>query len=194
MKLARRSILKALGAFASLPVGQMLHQSIAHAQGAPPPLCFIGVYHPHGVSAESYGRRSTETETGFDLAVAERSGTSGHGAATCLFTGSATTGGDHNAQCESIDQYLARTKGLGNATRFPTLNLGVGTEGETNAEAIAHGPGGAVIRSAINPVAVFDSVFGTMMGMGSNAQALAAHHRRLAGPPTLRRGPPLRRS
>ncbi len=98
------------------------------------------------------------TFEGVDLAVAERSGTSGHGAATCLFTGSATTGGDHNAQCESIDQYLARTKGLGNATRFPTLNLGVGTEGETNAE------------------------------------ALAAHHRRLAGPPTLRRGPPLRRS
>lgn len=209
MKLARRSILKALGGFATLPVGQLLHSSIARAQGVPPALCFIGVYHPHGVSAESYARRATETATAFDLnfansaltpfdspaiygksfkdriitfegvdlAVAERSGTSGHGAASCLFTGSATTGGDHNAQCESIDQYLARTKGLGNATRFPTLNLGVGTEGDTNADAIAHGPGGAVIKSSIDPVAVFDSVFGSLMGTASNAQALAARRR-----------------
>ncbi len=210
MKIARRSILKALGGFASLPVGQMLRGSIARAQGMAPPLCFVGVYHPHGVSSECYRRRATDTETSFtldyadsslapfdapaiygksfknriitfegvDLAVAERSNTAGHGAASCLFTGSGTTGSDVNAQCESIDQFLARTKGLGAGTRFPTLNLGVGSDGAaSNADAIAHGPGGAPIKNVIDPVAVFDAVFGSMTGSSSNAAALAARRR-----------------
>jgi hypothetical protein len=41
---------KALGAFASLPLGRMLVRSEALAQGMPAPLRFIGVYHANGVA------------------------------------------------------------------------------------------------------------------------------------------------
>ena len=209
-EIPRRSLLKALGAFASLPIGQLMYRSIAHAQGMPAPLKFIGVYHPHGVSAEHYARRPTDTNTvfdlnfadsaltpfdsptkyggrsfknriitfeGVDLAVAELSGTSGHGAAVCLFTGSMTTAGDHNAQGPSLDQYLARTRGLGAGTPFPTLNLGVGASGDANQDAIAHAPGGAVIRNQLDPVIVFDQVFSSLV-VNTDAAAAAAARRR----------------
>jgi hypothetical protein len=208
MQLPRRSVLKALGGFAALPLGQYLSSSIAHAQGMPP-LKFVGVYHPHGISAECYARRPGETETNFDLnfadsalspfdtpsaygqrsfknrlitfegvdlAVAELSSTAGHGAATCLFTGSMTVGGDHNAQSESLDQYLARTKGLSRGTRFPTLNVGVGSIGDINQDAIVHGPGGAIIRNQVDPLVVFDQVFASMMN-STDADAAAARKR-----------------
>lgn len=197
MKLRRRSVLKALGVFATVPLGRWLSSSMALAQGMPAPLKFIGVYHPHGVSDSCYAMRAGETETSFNLnfadsaltpfdspdlyggrsfkdrviifegvddAVAEKGGTAGHGAASCLFTGSMTTGSDYNAQHESIDYYLGRTKGLGADTRFPTLNLGVGSVGDANADAIAHGTGGAAIRNLVDPVAVFDMIFAGLTG------------------------------
>lgn len=209
-QLPRRSILKALGAFASLPIGQLMYRSIAHAQGMPVPLKFIGVYHPHGVSAEHYARRATDTDTvfdlnfadsaltpfdspslyggrsfknrviifeGVDLAVAELSNTSGHGAAVCLFTGSMTTAGDHNAQSASLDQHLARTRGLGTGTPFPTLNLGVGASGDANQDAIAHAPGGAVIRNQLDPLVVFNQVFSSLVVNNDAAMAEAARRR-----------------
>lgn len=115
-----------------------------------------------------YGGRSFKNRLvvfeGMDDAVAEASGTSGHGAASCLYTGSTTTGNDHNAQCESIDYHLGRTRGLGSGTRFPTLNVGVGSVGDANADAIAHGAGGAPIRNLVDPVAVFDMVFAGLTG------------------------------
>lgn len=210
MKLPRRSILKALGAFASMPVGKLVFRSIAMAQGLPTPLKFIGVYHPHGVSAEHYARRPTETDTqfdlnftdsaltpfdspaqyggrsfknriitfeGVDLAVAELSSTSAHGAAVCLFTGSMTAGGDHNAQGPSLDQYLARTRGLGAGTRFPTLNIGVGSAGDANQDAIAHAAGGAVIRNQLDPLVVFNQVFASLVPNPDIAAAEAARRR-----------------
>jgi Protein of unknown function (DUF1552) len=208
MKLARRSILKALGSAVSMPLGQFLFRSMAQAQGMPLALKFVGVYHPHGVAAACYNLRAGETESAFDLnftdsaltpfdapaqfgksfrnriitfegvdlAVAEASATPGHGAASCLFTGSTTVGGDHNAQSESIDQFLARTKGLGMGTRFPTLNVGIGSQGTGNAEAIAHAPGGAAIRNQVDPLAVFDQVFAMPMGVDM-AAAMAARRR-----------------
>ena len=201
MKLPRRSVLKALGAFASLPIGKMLASSVAQAQGMPPPLKFIGVYHPHGIAAEAYARRPTETETqfdlnftdsalaplasfknrlitfeGVDLAVAELSGVSGHGAAVSLFTGSMGAGTDHNAQGPSLDQYLARTRGLG-TTPFPTLNLGVGSSGDANQDAIAHGPGGSVIRNQLDPQVVWDQIFSTLGATIDTTAADAARRR-----------------
>lgn len=214
MKLPRRSVLKALGAFATLPVGKLLSASIAQAQGMPAALKFIGVYHPHGISAETYARRASDTDTvfdlnfadsaltpfdspasfggrsfknriitfeGVDLAVAELSGASGHGAAVCLFTGSWTTGAEHNAQSMSMDQYLARTRGLGAGTPFPTLNLGVGSPGDVNQDAIAHGPGGAVIRNQLDPVVVFDQVFANLVGTTGTSNTAAADAARLRG-------------
>jgi hypothetical protein len=202
MKLPRRSLLKALGAFASLPLGRMLVRSEAQAQGMPAPLRFIGVYHPHGISADCYARRAGETDTtfslsftdsalaplsayasklitfeGVDLAVAERSGTSGHGAAVCLFTGSETRGADHVAQSASLEQHLARTLGLGAGTPFPTVNLGVGSLGDANQDAIAHGPGGATIFNQLDPQVVFDQLFGNRMTGGNTAAADAARRR-----------------
>ncbi|MFZ5443136.1 MAG: DUF1552 domain-containing protein [Myxococcota bacterium] len=206
----RRTFLKALGAFASLPVGQVLFQSVARAQGVTSPLKFVGVYFPHGVASEFYARRASETETAFsltftdsslapfdtpasyggrsfknrlitfegaDLAVAETSSTPGHGAAVTLFTGSQAVGADHNPQCESMDQYLARTRGLGAGTRFPTLNVGVGSLGVANQDAIAHAVGGATIRNQVDPVAVFDQVFAGMTGSTDAAAAAAARRR-----------------
>lgn len=202
MKLPRRSLLKALGAFASWPVGRMLTRSVAQAQGMPPPLKFIGVYHPHGISSECYARRPNETDTqfdfsfadcaltpldafknrlitfeGVDLAVAELSGTSGHGAAVCLFTGSMSTGSDHNAQGPSLDQYLARTRGLGTNTPYPTLNLGVGAAGDANQDAIAHGPGGSVIRNQLDPQVVWNQVFANLGATVDTTAAEAARRR-----------------
>lgn len=202
MKLPRRSVLKALGVFATLPIGKLLSSSIAQAQGMPPPLKFIGVYHPHGISAESWARRPNETDTqfdltfadsaltpldpfksriitleGVDLAVAELSSVSGHGAAVCLFTGSMGAGTDHNAQGPSLDQHLARTRGLGNSTPFPTLNLGVGSPGDANQDAIAHGPGGAVIRNQLDPQVVWDQVFATLGTTIDTTAAEAARRR-----------------
>ena len=184
MKLTRRSVMKALGVFATLPIGRLLSSSIAQADGAPLPLKFIGLFHPHGLSTQCYNMRDGETETSFDLSftdssltpfepfknnvivfegvdlgVAVASSTGGHGAAVTLFTGSTGGGSDHSAQCESLDYYLGRTKGYGLTTPFPTLNLGVGSDGSGNSEAIAWGPGGGKIRNEINPYKVLDLVF-----------------------------------
>lgn len=200
----RRTVLKALGAFAALPLGEMLSRSIAHAAGdSAPALKFIGLYHPHGISADHYLRRAGETDTtfdlnfpdsalaplaayqskvivfeGVDLQVAEMSSTNGHGAAVCLFTGSTTVGSDHNPQGPSLDQYLARTRGLGTNTPFPTLNLGVGSSGDANQDAIAHAPGGATIRNQLDPIVVFDQVFANL---APNADAMAAERARRNG-------------
>lgn len=198
----RRTILKALGAFATLPLGELISRSIAHAQ-TPPALKFIGLYHPHGISSPHYLRRPGETDTtfdlnfpdsalaplaayqnklivleGVDLQVAEVSSTSGHGAAVCLFTGSTTVGSDRNPRGPSLDQHLARTRGLGTGTPFPTLNLGVGSSGDANQDAIAHAPGGATIRNQLDPIVVFDQVFATLL---PNADALAAERARRSG-------------
>ncbi|HEY0883466.1 MAG TPA: DUF1552 domain-containing protein, partial [Archangium sp.] len=207
--MSRRNVLKALGVFAALPVGKLLYRSIAQAQGVPPELRFIGVYHPHGIATEFWERRATETDTqfsltfpdsvlapfdapqtygrsfkdklitleGVDLAAAELSRTSGHGAAVTLFTGSMTTSSERDARGPSLDQHLARTLGLGLGTRFPTLNLGVGSSGDQNQDAIAHGPGGAVIRNELDPLVVFDRLFGSASGVVDQAQAMAARQR-----------------
>jgi hypothetical protein len=184
VKPTRRSIMKALGVFATLPIGRLLSSSIAQADGLALPLKFVGVYHPHGLSTQCYNMRDGESETSFDLSFADSSltpfepfksnvivfegidlgvavvsSTSGHGAAVTLFTGSTGGGSDHSAQCESLDYYLGRTKGFGLTTPFPTLNLGVGSDGSGNGEAIAWGPGGGKIRNEINPYKVFDLVF-----------------------------------
>jgi hypothetical protein len=202
VKISRRTLMKALGAFAGLPIGRMLQSSIAHAAGSPLPLKFIGIFHPHGLSTQCYNLRDGEAETSFnlsftdssltpfepfksnliifegvDLAVGAASSTTGHGAAVTLFTGSTGTGSDHGPQCESLDYFLGRTKGFGTNTPYPTLNLGVGSDGSGNAEAIAWGPGGGKIRNLVDPYKVFDMVFKNITGAGGDAAAAAARAR-----------------
>src|SRR3954466_5855493 len=64
----RRSFLKAVGAgLASLPFYRPLEHAFAQSMGETLPLKFIGVYQPHGIAAEHYTMRATDTETKFDL-------------------------------------------------------------------------------------------------------------------------------
>ena len=71
----RRSFLKAVGAGATaLPFYRLLENSVMAQAGAPLPLRFCGIYHPHGISMEYFamlnGRFSglgNDTETTFNL-------------------------------------------------------------------------------------------------------------------------------
>jgi len=72
---SRRSFLKAVGASATaLPFYRLLENAYAQSTGAPVPLRFCGIYHPHGIAAEYFamldGRFSglgTDSETNFNL-------------------------------------------------------------------------------------------------------------------------------
>jgi hypothetical protein len=71
----RRSFLKAVGAGATaLPFYRLLENSVLAQTGAPMPLRFCGIYHPHGISMEYFamlnGRFSglaNDTETNFNI-------------------------------------------------------------------------------------------------------------------------------
>src|SRR5262245_49388549 len=64
----RRAFLKAVGAgLASLPFYRPLEHAFAQSMGETLPLKFIGVCQPHGITAEYYTMRPTDTETAFDL-------------------------------------------------------------------------------------------------------------------------------
>jgi len=66
--LVRRSFLKSVGAgLLGFPLIDMLADSVAQAAGEALPLRFITMYHPHGVAAEHWIMRPTDTETNFDL-------------------------------------------------------------------------------------------------------------------------------
>ena len=55
------------GGFASLPFFRLIENSYAQSMGETLPLKFVGIYHPHGVCAEHWVARGTDTETNFDL-------------------------------------------------------------------------------------------------------------------------------
>ena len=83
----RRSFLRAVGsAFAavpaSVPLYRLLEGHVAKAYGETLPLRFVGIYHPHGVAAEHFVMRSTDTATTFDLKFANSSLTPFDDAAT----------------------------------------------------------------------------------------------------------------
>jgi hypothetical protein len=74
-KATRRSFFRAVGAgAATLPFYRMLEDSVAKAAGATLPLRFIGLYHPHGVSAELWAMQAGDTETQFDITYAKNGG------------------------------------------------------------------------------------------------------------------------
>src|SRR5262249_20196326 len=67
----RRSFMRAVGAgFASLPFFKLLEDSFAKGAGDTLPLRLVAVYHPHGVAAELWAMKSTDTETSFDIGYA----------------------------------------------------------------------------------------------------------------------------
>ncbi|HKP60513.1 MAG TPA: DUF1552 domain-containing protein [Polyangiales bacterium] len=199
----RRSFLKAVGAgLATLPFYRPLENAFAQSMGETPPLSFIGVYQPHGVCAEYYSMRRGDGEKHFDLRydhctlaafddpktygqsfkkhilVIEGldlgSNVNGHDSAATILTGSAIN--EKKPQNISLDQFLARERGLGLSTRLTSLELAVG-DPELNSEfCIAYGAGGKPLSKIIDPCATFDTVFRNLL-IGDDPAAVAEARR-----------------
>jgi hypothetical protein len=203
----RRSFLKAVGTgLATLPFYQPLEHAFAQSMGETLPLKLIGVYQPHGVCAEYYSRRPGDTEKSFDLRYSNctlaafddaktygqsfkkqilvlegldlGSNVNGHDSAATILTGSAIN--ERKPQNISLDQFLAREKGLGLQTRLTSVELAVG-DPELNSEfCIAYGAGGKPLSKIIDPVKTFDMLFrGMLIGDDPSAIAEARRQQRL---------------
>src|SRR4051812_1927894 len=182
----RRGFLRAMGAgFAALPFSRLLENSVAQAAGEALPLKFITIYHPHGLSAEYWAMKASDSETSFDIAYKDcslspfddaatygksfkdkllvlegvdlLSNANGHDTAGTILTGS-TIDAKRPAN-SSLDQYLAVTKGLGSSTRITSVNLGVGNDGSDSGLTLSYGEGGAPLPKIIDPVAAFHLLF-----------------------------------
>lgn len=203
---ARRSFLKAIGgAAASMPFVGMLSDSAAQAAGEDLPLRLIGVYHPHGVSAEYWAMKTGDTETNFDITYENcslspfddaatygksfkdkiipiegidlMSSANGHDTAATILTGSRVAGLPANI---SLDQYLAIDRGLGQGTRLASAALAVGEDGSEPGTTLSYGPGGSPLPKIIDPVQAFELFFaGFVVGDDPEAQAGALRQREL---------------
>lgn len=60
----------------------------------------------------------------------------------------------------SLDQVLARTEGIGDQTRFPSLELGVGVQIGTVYARMSYASGGRPVAPEDDPLAVFNRLFG----------------------------------
>jgi hypothetical protein len=203
----RRTFLRAVGAgLATLPFFRLVEDSYAQSTGAALPQRFIGVYHPHGIAAELFTMRDTDTETSFNLTYAESplqpfddpgtygksfkdkivviegidllSEANGHDSAGTILTGSRVSG--NLPQNSSLDQFLAVEKGLGKSTRVTSVALAVGNKELKAGETLSFGAGGAPISKIIDPVLAFDLLFkGAVVGDDPAAQAEAERQRKL---------------
>lgn len=191
------------GGALSLPLINLLSHSVAQAEGEDMPLRFIGMYHPHGVAAEHWVMRDTDTEDNFDLqfegsslspfddpatfgksfkdkiipieGLELQSSAGGHDSAGTILTGSRIAGTPSGM---SLDQYLAVELGLGNDTRIASAALAVGLDGSASGQTLSYGPGGAPLPKIIDPVQAFDLFFaGFVLGDDPAAIALAARKR-----------------
>lgn len=173
----------------------------AHDQA---PLRFIGVYMPHGVAREYwapgpdfdvhlnkcvlrpfdqpeiYGRSFKPyvlPVAGLDLAAGIETGTVGHEASRVILTGSGARG--TNA---SLDQLLAVEQGLGADTPVTSLVVGVGNEDTGLGFNLSYANGGTPLPKVIDPVALFDTLFGAPL---SGEQRHASEQRRKRGQSVL---------
>src|SRR6478752_470369 len=202
----RRAFLRAMGAgMAALPFSRLLENSVAQAAGETLPLKFITIYHPHGLSAEYWAMKSSDTETTFDIGykdcslqpfddaatygksfkdkllvlegIDHLSNANGHDSAGTILTGSTIDGGARRPSNISLDQYLAVTKGLGKDTRITSVNLGVGNDGTDPGLTLSYGEGGAPLPKIIDPVAAFHLLFDGV-AVSSNPADMAAAKRK----------------
>jgi hypothetical protein len=207
---SRRALLRGLGVgAAALPFVRLLRSSRAEQAGAPPPLRFIGVYHPHGIAAELFTMRDGETETNFDLTHPDSplqpfddpatygrsfkdkivviegldvlSDTNAHNSAGTILTGSRIVGGVGGLPWNSsLDQFLAVEHGLGNSTLVPSIALAVGSKQLSARETLSFGVGGIPISKIIDPGLAFDFLFKyAVVGSDPAAQARASREQRL---------------
>ncbi len=199
----RRAFLRSLGVgVAALPFVRLVENSYAQSDGDAPPLRFIGVYHPHGISAELFTMQDGETATNFSLTYANSplqpfddaatygtsfkdkvviiegidllSDTNGHNSAGTILTGSRIVGGSTGGLPEnsSLDQFLAVENNLGDPTLVPSIALGVGNKELSGRETLSFGTGGVPVSRIIDPVLAFDFLFKSAI-VGSDPTALA---------------------
>jgi hypothetical protein len=198
--------LKSVGTAATaLPFYRLLESS---AIGAEQPARFIAFYYPHGVAAPLYNKQAADTETAFNLAFAEsvlapfddaatygssfkdkvtiiegmdlaagvEKNTNGHDASCVILTGSAPMG--EKTANESLDQFLAVTKGLGAQTKFASLVLGVGNKDTASGRNLSYSKAGAPISKIIDPAETYKLLFeGLIVGNDPGAQAMADANR-----------------
>ncbi len=203
----RRAFLRTIGVgLAALPFARLLENSHAQAAGEALPQRLIGVYHPHGVAAELFTMRDTDTETVFNLTYTDSplqpfddaatygksfkdkivviegidllSEANGHDTGGTILTGSRVNAG--LPQNSSLDQFLAVEKGLGSTTRVTSVALAVGNKELKAGETLSFGVGGAPISKIIDPVLAFDLLFkGAVVGTDPAALAEAERQRKL---------------
>src|SRR6185436_1906546 len=209
-RIGRRRFLRGLGAgAAALPLVRLVASSRASEAGLPPPLRFIGVYHPHGIAAELFARREGETETSFALdypdsqlqpfddaatygrsfkdniivveGVDVLSDTNAHNSAGTILTGSRIVGGDGGLPWNSsLDQFLAVENRLGDVTLVPSIALAVGSKQLSARETLSFAQGGVPVSKIIDPAVAFDFLFRrAVVGADPAAQARAERAQRL---------------
>lgn len=206
----RRAFLRAMGAtMAALPFSRLLENSVAQAAGEALPLKFITIYHPHGLSAEYWAMKSSDSETNFDISykdcslqpfddaatygksfkdkllvlegIDHLSGANGHDSAGTILTGSTIDSGLKRPANASLDQFLAVNKGLGKETRITSVNLGVGNDGTESGTTLSYGEGGAPLPKIIDPVAAFHLLFDGLAVSSNPADMAAAERKRKLG-------------
>ncbi len=205
----RRSFLRAVGAgLAALPFTRLLENSVAQAAGETLPLKFITVYHPHGIAAEFWAMRQTDTDAAFDIAyencsllpfddattygksfkdkilvlegIDHMSSANGHDSAGTILTGSRIDATAKKPLNSSLDQYLAMENGLGADTRVASVSLAVGNDSAESGTTLSFGTEGVPLPKIIDPVAAFDTLFaGFAASDDPEAQAKAARQRAL---------------
>jgi hypothetical protein len=205
MRFNRRTLLRAaVAGAASVPLLRLLERaSRADDVGT---LKFICIYHPHGVSAEYWAMKPTDTETNFDITyqgcslqpfddaatygksfkdkilvvegVDHLSVANGHDSAGTILTGSRIEG--KKPLNASLDQVLAVDKGLGSSNLVTSVALGVGNDSTESGMTLSFGPGGAGLPKIIDPSQAFDLLFGNFAAPNDSvAQAALARKNRV---------------
>lgn len=208
LSMSRRSFLRGAGlaGLAGLPFFRLVERAYAQSMGDPPPLRFIGMYHPHGSAVELFTMRDTDSESNFVLDYPDSplqpfddpttygqsfknkvvviegldllSNTNGHQSAATILTGSLIFEG--LPQNSSLDQFLAVENGLGSATPVTSVALAVGTGALESKETLSFGTGGIPVSKIIDPAQAYDFLFQqTVVGTDPAALAAAARKRKL---------------
>jgi hypothetical protein len=185
-----------------------LFERAAIATAADQPLNFICLYHPHGISAEYWAMRASDSETSFDIAydkcslqpfddaatygksykdkilvvegIDHLSNANGHDSAGTILTGSRIDGNKKPAN-SSLDQFLAVERGLGAMTPVTSISLGVGMDATDSGFTLSFGPGGAPLPKIIDPIQAFNVLFANFTTPDDPAARAAAEHKRKVG-------------
>jgi hypothetical protein len=207
MRMNRRQLMQAvLVGAAGVPLMRLL-EGVSRADGPGTLTNFIAVYHPHGVSAEYWALRTSDSESTFDIAyqdcslqpfddaatygksfkdkilviegIDHLSFANGHDSAATILTGSRID--NKKPLNSSLDQVLAVDNKLGASTPITSISLGVGNDSTESGNTLSFGPGGAPLPKIIDPLQAFDLLFGNLAVSNDPAAQAAADHKRKVG-------------